>query len=183
MSGQILTIGLAEEVNDAFGVTVAERIRNQFEPLFDPASEPLSPEITEINDYVREHAGYPLYDAQLAVAESVKRQLQKDKCAFIVAECGSGKTKIGSVAMAAALNSIPRTRRKTFNIIRSWRIFSMIGKTGDLATTISRLIPMWMCRRSAGRQKSCSSCTRCARTVSRWRQSAKTSCAIWRRQR
>ena len=26
-------------------------------------------------------------------------------------------SKIGSVAMAAALNSIPRTRRKTFNII------------------------------------------------------------------
>ncbi|MBQ9721780.1 MAG: DEAD/DEAH box helicase family protein, partial [Oscillospiraceae bacterium] len=102
---------------NTFGVTVAERIRSQFEPLFDPANEPLSQEILEINDYVREHAGYPLYDAQLAVAEAVKRQLQKDKCAFIVAECGSGKTKIGSVAMTAALNSIPRIRRKTFNII------------------------------------------------------------------
>lgn len=102
---------------NTFGVTVAERIRNQFEPLFDPASDPLLPEVTNINDYVREHAGYPLYDAQLAVAEAVKRQLLKDKCAFIVAECGSGKTKIGSVAMTAALNSIPQTRRKTFNII------------------------------------------------------------------
>ena len=29
----------------AFGVTVAERIRNQFQPLFDPAAEQLSPEL------------------------------------------------------------------------------------------------------------------------------------------
>ena len=96
----------------AFGVTVAERIRKQFEPLFDPAREPLSPEILRINDYIREHAGYPLYDAQLAVAESVRRQLGKDKCAFIVAECGSGKTKIGATALSAAFAG-----RKTFNII------------------------------------------------------------------
>lgn len=77
---------------NTFGVTVAQRIRNQFLPLFDPATEPLSPEILSINDYIRERAGYSLYDAQLAVAESVKRQLQKGKCGFIVAECGSGKS-------------------------------------------------------------------------------------------
>ena len=59
---------------NTFGVTVAERIRKQFQPLFDPASEPLSPEILAVNDYIREHAGYSLYDAQLAVAEAVKRQ-------------------------------------------------------------------------------------------------------------
>lgn len=97
---------------NTFGITVAERIRKQFDPLFDPAVEPLSPEILAINEYIREHAGYPLYDAQLAVAESVKRQLSKDKCAFIVAECGSGKTKIGSTALAAAFGG-----KKTFNVI------------------------------------------------------------------
>ena len=105
---------------NAFGVTVAERIREQFTPLFDPANEPLSPEILSVNGYIREHAGYPLYDAQLAVAESVKRQLDHDKCAFIVAECGSGKTKIGAAAMAAFWDlKAGRARRtaKTFNII------------------------------------------------------------------
>ena len=35
----------------AFGVTVAERIRNQFQPLFAPAAEQLSPEILRIIDY------------------------------------------------------------------------------------------------------------------------------------
>lgn len=106
---------------NTFGVTVAERIRKQFEPLFDPAGEPLSPEILAVNDYIREHAGYPLYDAQLAVAESVKRQLSHDKVGFIVAECGSGKTKIGSAAMAAVYglraNQAQRNAPKTFNVI------------------------------------------------------------------
>ncbi len=106
---------------NTFGITVAQRIRNQFQPLFDPATEPLSPEILAINDYIRCHAGYPLYGAQLAVAESVKRKLQADKCAFIVAECGSGKTKIGSTAMAAVsglrANQSKRNKDKTFNLI------------------------------------------------------------------
>ena len=98
----------------AFGVIVAERIRNQFQPLFDPAAEQLSPEILHINDYIREHAGYSLYPAQLAVAESVKRKLSEGKSAFIVAECGSGKTKIGATALAAYQ---AQKRKKTFNII------------------------------------------------------------------
>ena len=102
---------------NTFGVTVAQRIRKQFEPLFDPAAAPLSQEVLDINDFVREHAGYPLYDAQLAVAEAVRRQLQKEKCAFIVAECGSGKSKIGSVAMLSALWSVRHMRQKTFNVI------------------------------------------------------------------
>ena len=106
---------------NTFGVTAAERIRKQFQPLFDPASDPLSPEVLAVNDYIRAHAGYSLYDAQLAVAEAVKRQLQKHKCGFIVAECGSGKTKIGATAMAAVYalraEQAGRGRQKTFNVI------------------------------------------------------------------
>ena len=98
----------------AFGVTVAERIREQFQPLFDPAAEQLSPEILRINDYIRKHAGYSLYPAQLAVAESVKRKLSEGKSAFIVAECGSGKTKIGATALATYQ---AQKRKKTFNIV------------------------------------------------------------------
>ena len=98
----------------AFGVTVAERIRSQFRPLYDPAAEPLSPEILHINDYIRAHAGYSLYPAQLAVAEAVKRKLLTGKSAFIVAECGSGKTKIGAAALAACH---AKKQKKTFNIV------------------------------------------------------------------
>ena len=80
----------------------AERIKKLFVPLFDPATEPLSEEVLDINEYIRAHAGYSLYDAQLAVAESIKRKLGQSKVALIVAGCGTGKTKIGSVAVAAA---------------------------------------------------------------------------------
>lgn len=97
----------------AFGVTVAERIRNQFRPLYDPATEQLSPALLRINDHIRQHTGYSLYPAQLAVAEAVRRKLQKSKSAFIVAECGSGKTKMGAAALAAA----QMQKGKTFNLI------------------------------------------------------------------
>lgn len=99
------------EYLNTFGVTVAARIRNQFMPLFDPASEPLSDEVLAINDFVTQHAGYSLYDAQLAVAEAVKRQLERKRAALIIAECGSGKTKIGSTALGA-LHGLWASQRK-----------------------------------------------------------------------
>ncbi len=106
----------------AFGVTVAKRIRSQFQPLFDPASEPLSDEVLAINEFIEDHAGYSLYDPQLAVAEAVKRQLTVKKCAIIKAECGSGKTKIGSTALGALHGLWARqhhgsTSGKTFGIV------------------------------------------------------------------
>ena len=102
---------------NTFGVTVADRIRSQFVPKFDPASEPLSEEVLEVNDYIHEKAGYSLYDAQLAVAEAVKRQLCQHKMALIVAECGSGKTKL-SAAAAGALNALKgRGTGKSFNLV------------------------------------------------------------------
>ena len=106
---------------NTFGVTVADRIRNQFQPLFDPASEPLSEEVLAVNDCIRQEAGYSLYDAQLAVAEAVKRQLDRKGVAPIVAECGSGKTKIGATALGALHGLLAAQRRKgtrkTFNIV------------------------------------------------------------------
>ena len=102
---------------NTFGVTVADRIRSQFVPKFDPASEPLSEEILEVNDYIHERAGYSLYDAQLAVTEAVKRQLCQQKMALIVAECGSGKTKL-SAAATGALNALKgRGTGKSFNLV------------------------------------------------------------------
>ena len=101
-----------------YGITVADRIRKQFIPLFDPASEPLSDEVLAINRYIQQKAGYSLYDAQLAVAEATKRQLQRCGTALIVAECGSGKTKIGTDALGALYGlGAAQGGKKTFNLV------------------------------------------------------------------
>lgn len=65
--------------------------------------------------------GYSLYDAQLAVAEAVKRQLARKRVALIIAECGSGKTKIGSTALGALhglwADQKRKDGRKSFGIV------------------------------------------------------------------
>ena len=102
-----------------FGSLIADRIKKCFPPRFNPAEETVSPQITEINDCVRQHAGYSLFDAQLGAAEALKRQLESDKMALLVAECGTGKTKIGSTALYAYQHSDPKRRvyDKAFNVV------------------------------------------------------------------
>ena len=106
---------------NTFGIIVADRIRDQFTPLFDPASEPLSEEVLTVNDNIQQQTGYSLYDAQLAVSEAVKRQLARNHIALIVAECGSGKSKIGSTALGALQGLWASQKKsgapKTFNLI------------------------------------------------------------------
>ena len=75
-----------------FGVTIADRIKGQFRPLFDPAAEPVSREVLLVNETVRQNCGYRLYDAQLAAAEALKRKIDRHEPAILVAECGSGKS-------------------------------------------------------------------------------------------
>jgi len=101
---------------NAFGIQIAERIKGQFNPLFDPATESLSSEILAVNSYIRQNAGYSLFDAQLAVAEAHKRCLQSQKGTLCIAECGSGKTKIGITALHAyQQGKLPG--EKHFNIV------------------------------------------------------------------
>ena len=56
------------------------------------------------------------------MAEAVKRQLQRGKVGLIVAECGSGKTKLGTVAIASAAAALYAQQKnaglfKTFNVV------------------------------------------------------------------
>ena len=114
-NGAFDEIGSVSQYLNAFGVTVAERIRNQFLPLFDPAAESLSRDVLAVNESIRRMAGYSLYDAQLAVAESLKRCLEKKKFALCIAECGSGKTKIGAAALHAY--QMKTKADKHFNVV------------------------------------------------------------------
>ena len=105
-------INTVSQYLNKYGITIANRIRESFNPLFDPASEDICERIKRINGNLKKNAGYSLYPAQLAVAEAIKRRLDKAKVGLIVAECGSGKTKIGSVALAAHQDG-----KKSFNVV------------------------------------------------------------------
>lgn len=95
-----------------YGITIANRIRESFNPLFDPASEYICDRLKRINGNLKKNVGYTLYPAQLAVAEALKRRLDKAKVGIVVAECGSGKTKIGASALSAHQNG-----KKCFNVV------------------------------------------------------------------
>jgi len=107
-------VGSVTQYLNEFGVMIAARIKNQFEPLFDPATESLSPEILAVNANIKKNARYSLYDAQLAVAEAHKRCLERQKATLCIAECGAGKTKIGITALHAYQQ---RRGAKHFNIV------------------------------------------------------------------
>jgi len=116
------TVSTMTEYLCAYGANVAERIKNLFVPLFDPEKDRISPEIMEVNRTIQEKAGYSLYDAQLAVAESIKRQLSRSKAGLVIAECGAGKTKIGAAAITASIAGLQADQSKrgigkTFNVV------------------------------------------------------------------
>ncbi len=102
-----------------FGNMVADKITDCFPPRFNPAEESVSDRIIEVNNCVRSNAGYSLFDAQLGAAEALKRQLETDKMALLVAECGTGKTKIGSMALYAYQkgNEKRKVFNKSFNVV------------------------------------------------------------------
>lgn len=102
---------------NTFGVQIAERIKGQFQPLFDPATEKLSQQILAVNEHIKNNTGYSLYDAQLAVAEAHKRCLERKKATLCIAECGSGKTKKGITSLHAYQQSTYTNHIKCFNIV------------------------------------------------------------------
>jgi hypothetical protein len=113
--GKALALDSLNDMTDYLtkhGKDVAERIKAMFVPLFDPNEDELSPEVKEINGTITEKAGYSLCDAQLAVAEAVKRQLERHKTCVVVAECGTGKTKIGLTALSALL-ALPKAKKRS----------------------------------------------------------------------
>ena len=102
-----------------FGDKIAGRIKDCFPPRFNPAEEAVSPPVQEVNRHVVTHAGYSLFDAQLGAAEALKRQLETDRMALLVAECGTGKSKIGAAALYAYQHGRAdrRTARKAFYVV------------------------------------------------------------------
>lgn len=108
-------VGTISQYLAKFGVTVAERIKERYQPLFDPSRDAFSREINQINDYIFQNTGYRLYDAQLAAAEAASRKIDQYRPAIVVGDCGAGKTKIGMAALAAS--QMRERQKKHFNVV------------------------------------------------------------------
>lgn len=93
MSGVLQKISTFTAYLKEFGVQIADKIKKRFCPIYDPVQEKVCPEILDVNNHVIQEAGYSLFDAQLGTAEAIKRQLDRDKLALLIAECGTGKPK------------------------------------------------------------------------------------------
>lgn len=83
--------GLDSYLN-SYKEVLAEKIKDNFVPMFNPEIDTYSKELTEVADYVDYIGNINLYDAQRGVIETVSRTLKKQKSVFIVASMGSGKT-------------------------------------------------------------------------------------------
>lgn len=123
---------------------IGNRISRSFVPLYQPGTH-RSPEIEAVNRYIHTNTGYNLFDTQLDAAESLARQLEKKRLALLVADCGTGKSKIGASALYAHQHRNGFTRRH-FNVVlcpphlvKKW--VREIGETvpNSLAVTVHSL--------------------------------------------
>ena len=94
-------VGTISQYLAKFGVTVAERIKERYQPLFDPSREAFSREINQINDYIFQNPGY--------------RKIDQCRPVIVVGDCGTGKTKIGMAALAAS--QMRERQKKHFNVV------------------------------------------------------------------
>lgn len=71
---------------------LAEKIKENFVPMFNPDIDTYSEELNELSDYIDYIGGLNLYDAQRGVIETTYRTLKKQKSVFIIGSMGTGKT-------------------------------------------------------------------------------------------
>ena len=74
-----------------FGSLLADKIQNKFRPKFIPGTDNYTRYLNNIDDYIH-HKGIELYEAQLAVIQSVVNNFNINKTSIIVGEMGCGKT-------------------------------------------------------------------------------------------
>lgn len=98
---------------NTFSEVLAEKIQKGFTPRFIPNKNEYSQELIDYINYTLYNRKINLYPAQKDVIQSVSNCLDYQKSAFIIGECGTGKTAmaIGSVLVNNKL------KKKCLNIV------------------------------------------------------------------
>lgn len=89
----------------AFGSVIASRIRGQFQPLYDPAQEPLSEGVLGLDQSWRRRQGTTCTAPNSPPRKRCGAGCRPPGSVCSIAECGSGKSKVGSIAMQSYCKS------------------------------------------------------------------------------
>lgn len=89
---------------NTFSDILAQRIQGAFVPRFTPGQDAYSKVLDDLADYAEYHGHLKLYDAQKSVIQATSNALDHKKAAFIIGECGSGKTAMGIGTVMTNMN-------------------------------------------------------------------------------
>jgi hypothetical protein len=91
-----------------FSEVLTRKIQSSFTPMFTPGVDKYDVDLNSVADYMRYKDGIKLYPAQKDVAQSINNAFNKKKCAFIIGECGSGKTAMAIAAITVHFGEMKR---------------------------------------------------------------------------
>lgn len=128
----------------AFSADMAARVTTGFRPLFDPESDTLSPAVLQLSD----EAMQP-YPAQAVGIEAVLRLLDRQRCAHVVGEQGTGKTPMGLWIVRAQEVKTGQPQRVVITapnqLVKKWQRHAQMILPGCQATivrTYKDLLPL-----------------------------------------
>lgn len=94
-------INTIDEYIDNFGQILCDKVTNNFNPLFNPASEELSQEIKDRTSIAAAHSNIFSYTAQENAEEAITRSMEINKHTILSGACGSGKSGMAALAIDA----------------------------------------------------------------------------------
>lgn len=90
VSEEIKSVTGLDSYLNSYKEVLAEKIKDNFVPMFNPETDTYSEELNNLTDYIDYIGGLDLYDAQRGVIETTARTLKKQKNVFIIGSMGTG---------------------------------------------------------------------------------------------
>ncbi len=113
ISDQIQDISGMDQYNNTFSDVLAEKIKDNFHPKFDPEKDEYSAKLQKFDRYCQSNK-LNLYHSQKAIIQSTATNLNKNDVSMIIGEMGAGKTVMAMGSIYAHAN-----KDKTTSIILS----------------------------------------------------------------
>lgn len=133
VSPELESMGGLDSYIGAHSEVFSKKIQKAFSPRFIPGISKYSQAVNDYSDYIEYNGHLKFFDAQKAVVQSISDTLKKQKSAFIIGECGTGKT-----AMAIGTLSTNAQFKRGQNMI----IMCPSHLTNKWKTEVLRLAPL-----------------------------------------